>query len=331
MGRILTGNYGSVRMKNPLLLVGIGGVGTRLAATSKNNLRCDCMLISNDKKDLNIGKHDSIFIDSQPWLNPSSHKIRSLGIRSEAEIRSCLDAHSTIVLVANLAGRCGTAIAPLISKISKENTSKKVISFVIMPFRFEKNRIFQAGVSLRRLRESSDATVVVDNDALLSNNPELSLKECYEITNNAICEVISSISETNVQNPLSLLCTGGSNNKSVESHVKDCLAMLYENSDPSAVRMVTLYLMGGTELSVGTVNSIANTIQEILKQQEVIDVCLSMPSSRALKAHLLAAVQETTRFDNYDPLAALIPRENILDWEEMESSPDIEITIPNIE
>jgi hypothetical protein len=43
------------------------------------------------------------------------------------------------------------------------------------------------------------------------------------------------------------------------------------------------------------------------------------------------AVQETARFDNYDPLAALIPRENILDWEEMESSPDIEFTIPNIE
>jgi cell division protein FtsZ len=235
------------------------------------------------------------------------------------------------VLVANLAGRCGTAIAPLISKMVKEDASRKVISFAIMPFRFEKDRIFQAGVSLRRLREYSDATVVIDNDALLNNNPSLSIQECYDITNNALHEVISSISSTHIQNSTSLLCTGRPDGKSAEAHVKDCLAMLYENLDTSAIRTATLYLMGGTALSVGTVNSIANTLREIFKQQEIIDVSIVMPNSRSLKVHLLAAVQEKTRFDNYDPLAEVIPRENILDWEEMESSPNIEITIPNLE
>lgn len=321
----------SVRMKNPLLLIGIGGVGTKLAAASNNNLGYDCLLVSNDRRDLTSDNCDSVFIDSQPWVNPSSHKIRSLGLQSEAKIRSSLGAHSTIVLVANLAGRCGTAIGPLISKLSKEDPSKKVISFVIMPFRFEKDRIFQAGVSLRRLRESSDATIVIDNDALLNNNPDLSLTKCYEITNEAICEVISSISISIIQNSVSLLCTGRPDSKSVESHVKDCLSMLYENSDPSAIKMATLYLMGGAELSVGTVNSIANILHEIFKQQEVVDVSLAMPNSQALRVHLLAAVHETTRFNNYDPLAEVIPRENTLDWEEMESSPDIEITIPNLE
>jgi cell division protein FtsZ len=63
----------------------------------------------------------------------------------------------------------------------------------------------------------------------------------------------------------------------------------------------------------------------------VIDVSIVMSRSQSLKVHLLAAIHEKTRFDSYDPLAAVIPRENILDWEEMESSPDIEITIPNIE
>lgn len=98
-----------------------------------------------------------------------------------------------------------------------------------MPFRFEKDRIFQAGVSLRRLRESSDATIVIDNDALLNNNPDLSLTKCYEITNEALCGVISSISSTFIQNSVSLLCTGRPDSKSAESHVKDCLSMLYEN------------------------------------------------------------------------------------------------------
>ena len=192
-------------------------------------------------------------------------------------------------MVANFKlGDADAAIGPLISKISKEDPSKKVISFVIMPFRFEKDRIFQAGVSLRRLRESSDATIVIDNDALLNNNPDLSLTKCCEITNEAICEVISSISNSIIQNSVSLLCTGRPDSKSAESHVKDCLSMLYENSNPSAI-MATLYLMGGAELSVGTVNSIANILHEIFKQQEVVDVSLAMPNSQALRVHLLAA------------------------------------------
>src|ERR671915_1972843 len=129
----------SVTLRNPLLVVGIGGMGAKLAAITGKRLGCDCLLISNDKRDLSGSSFKSIFIDSQPWLNPSSQKIRSLGIHCEARIRSSLDEHSTIVLVANLAGRCGTAIAPLVSKISKENPSTKVITFAIMPFRFEKD------------------------------------------------------------------------------------------------------------------------------------------------------------------------------------------------
>jgi folylpolyglutamate synthase/dihydropteroate synthase len=95
--------------------------------------------------------------------------------------------------------------------------------------------------------------------------------------------------------------------------------------------MATLFLMAGSDLSVGTVNSIANTLQGIFKQQELIDVSITMPNSQALKAHLLAAVHEKTRFDNYDPLSEVIPKENMLDWEEMDSSPDFEILIPNLE
>jgi cell division protein FtsZ len=106
---------------------------------------------------------------------------------------------------------------------------------------------------------------------------------------------------------------------------------LYENSDPSSIRMATLYLMGGTSLPVGTLNSISNTLQQIFKQQDVVDVSLAMPNSQSVKVHLLAAVHEKTRFDNYDPLGEVIPKENILDWDEMDSSPDIQITIPNLE
>jgi cell division protein FtsZ len=325
----------SLNLRGPLLIVGIGRIGAKLATITSERFDCECLLISNDKRDLSNSSSStsikSIYIDSQPWLNPSSKKIRSLGIGSDTKIRSCLTGQSTILLVANLAGKCGAAIAPLVSKLSRENPSARVISFAIMPFGFEKDKLFQAGVSLKRLKESCDATVVIDNDAFLNTNPGLSLKECYEIVNNALFEVISSISSAYLQNSVSLLCTSRSDNKSAESHIKDCLTMLYENSKPSDVRTATLYLMGGSELSVGTVNSIANTLQGIFKQQDVIEVSITMPNSQTLKAHLLAAVNEKTRFDNYDPLSEVFPKENTLDWEEMDSSPDFEIMVPNLE
>jgi len=84
------------------------------------------------------------------------------------------------------------AIAPLIAKMAKQ-MDKNVVSFVIMPFKFETNKLFSAGVSLRRVKESSDCLVIVDNDALLYNNPDLTPDDCYRITNDALLEVIGSL------------------------------------------------------------------------------------------------------------------------------------------
>lgn len=132
--------------------------------------------------------------NSNSWLNPSSHKLRSFAQTSANAIRTSLKDYDTIIVIANLAGTAGTAIAPIVCREAKLSAADNVLSFAIMPFKFEKNRIFQAGVSLKRVRDLSNATII-DNDALLDNNPELSSEECYEITNASVYELISSISK----------------------------------------------------------------------------------------------------------------------------------------
>ena len=52
----------------------------------------------------------------------------------------------------------------------KKDSSTAVISLAIMPFKYEADRIFSAGTALRRVREVSDSTIVMDNDAFLDNN-----------------------------------------------------------------------------------------------------------------------------------------------------------------
>ena len=320
-----------VEIKEPIVVVGIGGAGSRLAVTSSKLLGCKCVLISNNKKDLH---HNclSIFIDSNSWVNPSSYKIRSFAQSSAFTIKSALNDFKTVIVIANLAGRAGTAIAPLVckeAKLSTQNTT--IISFAIMPFRFEKDRIFQAGVSLNRLRDISDATIIIDNDALLDNNPELSCEDCYKITNAAFCEVISGVCNGYVYRNMNLLCTGNIGSTGAESSIKDSLAMLYQNADPVSIKRAIVHVMGGEKVPIGILDSIASNLQAILNNERIAEVSMCMSSSDNVRVHLMASVGGKTRFDKYDPIAEIIPKQNVLDWDEMDSSPDIELQIPNLE
>ena len=69
-----------------------------------------------------------------------------------------------------------------------------------MPFKFEKDRIFQSGISLKRLRTNSDCTIIIDNDALLDSNPDLTPQKCYDITNKAIQCLTSSVKSSTLSN-----------------------------------------------------------------------------------------------------------------------------------
>ena len=319
-----------LQIRQPVLMVGIGGAGDKIAIIASKILDCKCVLISNDKNDLD-GNYQSLLIDSNSWVNPSSYKIRSFAQSSNKEIKATIDGFKTIIVITNLAGRSGTAMSPVVSSIAKHTGATSIILFAIMPFGFEKDRIFHAGVSLKRLRDIADATIVIDNDSLLQNNPELTPKECYRITNSAICEVISLISEGHIHSSLNLLFADKKENGSVESSVKDSLEMLCDNVAPNSVKRALLYVMGGENVPIAKLNFIANTVQEIFKEEKTPEVILAMSNSERIKVHLMAEVQETTRFDRYDPLSEIIPKQNILDWEEMDSSPDIEMIIPNLE
>jgi cell division protein FtsZ len=321
-------NY--LQIRQPVVMVGIGGAGSKIAVIASKILDCKCVLISNDKNDLDEN-YQSLFIDSNSWVNPSSYKLRSFAQSSNKKIKAMIDGFKTIILITNLAGRSGTAISPIVSNIAKLTGSTSIISFAIMPFGFEKDKIFHAGVSLKRVRDIADATIVIDNDSLLQNNPELTPKECYGITNSAICEVISLISEGHIHSSLNLLFAGKKENSSVESSIKDSIEMLCDNVAPNSVKRALLYVMGGENVPIGKLNFIANAVQGIFKEEKTPEVVLAMSNSERIKVHLMAEVQDTTRFDRYDPLSEIIPKQNILDWEEMDSSPDIEMIIPNLE
>ncbi len=314
----------SFQVKEPILVIGLGGVGSKLAKEAKNVLDADCLTISNDKKDFS-SDNSSIHISTGSVINPSIPLIRGSTYKVADEIKSKISGHSTVILMSNLAGKAGSAMAPVISEMCKE-AETGLVSFAVMPFKYEKDRIFNSGISLKRVRENSECTVVLDNDALLESNPDLSPKACYEIANSAMMHVVKSLGSSEISNETHVLSTS-KNSENMEDSLRDSLKMLYDNAPPNSVKRSMLYVVGGSDIPVGVINSITNITSGIVSQS---NSQIDMSSSEESKVVMLSSIQGMTKFDNYDPLG-MIPQEDTLDWSTPECSIDSELDFYQLE
>ena len=310
------------QLTEPMLIIGLGGVGAKLAEKAKESLNSDCLLISHDQKDLT--PENSIKISTKSVVNPSAHLIRGSTLETLDEIKKNISNYSTIILISNLAGKAGIGIGPIISKICKEE-EKNLLSFAIMPFKFEKERIFQSGIALKRMREDSHCTIVLDNDALLDSNPELTLKQCYDISNKAIDSVVLSLKSSEISDDTNIL-SASKTSDNLEISLKDSLRMLYEDVPPNSIKRSMLYVYHGSNIPVGVLNSISNITGGIFDEDSMhVDM-----SSEESKVVMLSSVQGEIRFDKYDPLG-MIPSENTIDWDEPDCSIDCELNLKQLE
>ena len=313
----------SFQVKEPVLVIGLGGVGSKLAIEAKNSLNSDCLIISNDKKDLS-SDIPSVHVSTDAVVNPSVQLIRGSTYKVADEIKSKISGYSTVILMSNLAGKAGSAMAPVISEMCKD---AGLVSFAIMPFKYEKDRIFNSGVSLKRVRENSKCTIVLDNDSLLESNPDLSPKACYEIANSAMMHVVNSLGTSEISNETSILSTS-KDGQHIEDSLRDSLKMLYGNAPPNSVKRSMLYVVGGSNIPVGVINSITNLTAGIVNESNShIDMSSSSEESKVI---MLSSIQGMTKFDNYDPLG-MIPQENTLDWSTPDCSIDCELDLYQLE
>jgi cell division protein FtsZ len=314
----------SFQVKEPVLIIGLGGVGSKLAHEAKNTLNSDCLVISNDSRDLSSNE-DSMHISTDSVINPSVQLIRGSTYKVSEDIKSKISQYSTIVLMSNLAGKAGSAIAPVISKMCKES-DKGLISFAIMPFKYEKEKIFNSGISLKRIKEDSQCTVVLDNDSLLESNPDLTPKACYNIANSAIMHVVKSLETTEMNSETNILTTS-KDGQSMEDSLRDSLKMLYQNAPPNAIKSSMVYVAGGENIPVGVINSIKSITNGITNES---NSQINVSSSDESKVVMLSSVQTMTKFDNYDPLG-MIPEDQTLDWDTPDCSIDCKLDLYQLE
>ena len=309
-------------LTEPILLIGLGGVGSRLADKAKHSLNSDCLLISHDQKDLT--SENSIKISTKSVVNPSTQLIRGSTLEASDEIKKNIENHSTIILLSNLAGKAGAGIGPIVSKICKQE-QKNLLSFAIMPFKFEKERIFQSGIALKRIRQDSQCTIVIDNDALLDSNPDLTQNQCYDISNKSIESMMHSLKSSEISSDTNIMSTSRVT-EDIEASLKNSLRMLYEDAPPNSIKRSMLYVFGGRDIPVGILNTISNITRGTFDEQST-HVEMSSEESNVV---MLSSIQGETKFDKYDPLG-IISQENTIDWDEPECSIDCELDLKQLE
>jgi cell division protein FtsZ len=310
-------------VKEPVLVIGLGGAGIRLASEIREVLGGDSLKISQDKKD--VSEHDSIHISTKSIINPSVQLIRGCAMEQSEKIAEHVSTYETVIIMANLAGKSGAALAPVVSSICKEQ-NKNVLSFAIMPFKFEKDRIFQSGISLKRLRINSDSTIIIDNDAILDSNPNLTAEKSYDVTNNAIKCLATSIRSSSFTDDINIMSTSD-NAENMEESVKNSIRMLYEDAPPNSIKRSMLYVYGANKIPVGVINSISNILGGIFDEN---NSQVDMSTSGNTNVVLLSAIAGETRFDRYDPLG-IISKNKTLDWDEPETSFNCELDLTQIE
>jgi cell division protein FtsZ len=315
----------SIELRKPALLIGIGKIGKDIVS-KLNDVEHDFLLISNNKEDLEVSS--SLHIDCKSWINPSTYKIRSFLEFHKEEICSKLSEYQTIILVTSLGEKTGIAIAPLISHIAKDILNKRLISVVTMPFGHEKDRLFQASISLKRILLDSDINFIVDNDAYVEINPHLTIADCSKITDEIVLNAIKLIPQITLNLGTNLV-SGTLIENNIEAGIKDLIAQLYSSLGTSSITKSVLYVNGARNEPIGRLNEMLSNFQNSM-EGDTNDVSFVVTDSSRNSMHLIASIKGRTKFDSYDPLN-LIPDENILDWDIPESHPNINLPLPLID
>ncbi len=313
-----------IELRKPVLLIGIGKIGKNIVS-KLDNMEYDSLLISNNREELD---KNSLYIDCKSWINPSSYKIRSFLDTYKEEISSKLSGYQTIVLVTSLSEKSGIAIAPVISHIAKSMAEKTVISLVTMPFGHEKERLFQAAVSLKRISLNSDINFVVDNDAYVEINPDLTLEDCSKISNEILLNTIKLIPQISLNLGTNLV-SGALKENNIEAGIKDLIAQLYTSLGTSSITKSILYVNGARSEPIGRLNEMLSNFQNTM-EGDTSDVSFVVTDSSSNNMHLIASIKGKTKFDSYDPLN-MIPDDNVLDWDIPESHPSIDLPLPLID
>ena len=117
-------------------------------------------------------------------------------IESMDDIREALGHNTKMVFITTgMGGGTGTGAAPVVAQVAKE-LGILTVAIVTLPFDFEgKRRLEQAHSGLEKLRENVDSLIIINNDRLAEQYPDLDYEEAFSQANEVLTNAAKGMAE----------------------------------------------------------------------------------------------------------------------------------------
>ncbi|ABR54715.1 cell division protein FtsZ [Methanococcus vannielii SB] len=270
-----------------ILVVGCGGAGNNTIhrLTEIGIEGAETIAINTDKQHLeNISADKKILIGSTLTRGLGAGGYPEIGKKSAELAKNVLEdvikSADLVFVSAGMGGGTGTGSAPVVAEIAKEN-SAVVIGVVTYPFKIERARLKKADEGLKRLTESCDTVIVIDNNRLVDFVPNLPMNEAFRIADEIIAQAVKGITETISLKSLinidyadvkAVMTNGGvamigvgevdfdSKGDRVDKVVKDTLQCPLLDIDYKGATGALIHITGGPDLTLGEANRIGEGI-----------------------------------------------------------------------
>ena len=197
--------YSTDTTKRIIKVIGVGGGGGNAVSTmyKKEMIKGVSFLLCNtDEQALNNSP-----VPNKITLGPSITKGLGAGNKPEmakeaaeestTEVLNALTSDDTemVFITAGMGGGTGTGAAPLVGKIARD-AGKLTVGIATIPFKFEgRRKILRALEGVRRLQESVDALLVVNNEKLIEIYGKKTVSEAFQLADNTLSNAARSISD----------------------------------------------------------------------------------------------------------------------------------------
>ena len=173
-------------------VIGIGDSGNRIVDNiyKKDFENINFYYLNSNKKALD--KYDlssSIFINANDLNDANDLIVNHAKIN---EIKSLLSNTEILILTAGLGGNTGTSVLPVVAKIAKD-MGVITIAILTSPFSYEGQT--KAEISKRaieKLNVYADTTIVVSNNRLINNFPDITTADAFKLINNVLKNCIKA-------------------------------------------------------------------------------------------------------------------------------------------
>ena len=180
-------------------VVGIGGAGCKVVARLVQSFTpgVDFMAVDTSASHLiSTGCRTQILLSKRKYglkNEDEADLVRSAVEERDYELKAAFDEVDLVFLIAGLGSVTGTAAIPLLSEIARQKNAL-TIAVVTKPFPFEgKHRSLMAAEGLQVLLKRADSVIAVDNERLFEYNPKILLEEAFTAIDEALADVVCSI------------------------------------------------------------------------------------------------------------------------------------------